>query len=101
MGFLSADELRQLLPAETSAFPSPIPPQSVSSDEVMPAPQTHTQREFKARIKDYGSELARHPRRKQRSALDNDCLAQLKHDYDRVLPVLRGEQVGQNLTRMP
>ena len=60
MGLLSAEELRQLLPAETSAFPAPIPTQSVSSDEFMPAPQTEKQREFEARIKEYGSELARH-----------------------------------------
>ena len=60
MGFLSAEELKQLLPAETSAFPSPIPTQSVSSDEFMPVPQTEKQREFEARIKDYGSELADH-----------------------------------------
>ena len=38
MGWLDPDELRQVLPAETSAFPSPIPTQSVSSDEFMPAP---------------------------------------------------------------
>jgi hypothetical protein len=37
MGLLSSEELKQLLPAETSAFPSPIPTQSVSSDEFMPA----------------------------------------------------------------
>jgi len=60
MGLLSSEELKQLWPAETSAFPSPIPTQSVSSDEFMPAPQTAKQREFEARIKEYGSELARH-----------------------------------------
>jgi predicted TIM-barrel fold metal-dependent hydrolase len=60
MGLLSSEELKQLLPAETSAFPSPIPTQSVSSDEFMPAAQTAKQREFEARIKEYGSELARH-----------------------------------------
>jgi predicted TIM-barrel fold metal-dependent hydrolase len=59
MGFLTSTELKQLLPAETSAFPAPIPTQSVSSDEFMPAPQTEKQREFEARIKEYGSELAR------------------------------------------
>jgi hypothetical protein len=59
VGLLSPEELKQLLPAETSAFPSPIPTQSVSSDEFMPAPQTEKQREFEARIKEYGSELAR------------------------------------------
>ena len=58
MGFLSAEELKQLLPAETSAYPSPIPTQSVSSDEFMPAPQTRKQRQFEARIKEYGGELA-------------------------------------------
>ncbi len=59
MGFLSAEELNRLLPAETSAYPSPIPTQSVSSDEFMPAPQTEKQREFEARIKEFGGELAR------------------------------------------
>jgi len=38
-GLLDPGELKLLLPAETSAFPSPIPTQSVSSDEFMPAPQ--------------------------------------------------------------
>lgn len=52
MGFLSAEELKQLLPAESSAFPSPIPTQSVSSDEFMPAAQTEKQRKFEARIKE-------------------------------------------------
>src|SRR5918999_3677940 len=60
MGFLSTEELKKVLPAETFAFPAPIPTQSVSSDEFMPAPQTEKQREFEARIKEYGSELARH-----------------------------------------
>jgi uncharacterized protein len=56
---LTPEELAQVLPAETSAFPSPIPTQCVSSDEYMPSPQTEKQREFEARIKRYGSELAR------------------------------------------
>jgi predicted TIM-barrel fold metal-dependent hydrolase len=59
MGWLDPEELRQLLPAETAAFPSPIPTQSVSSDEFMPTPQTVKQREFEARVKQYGAELAR------------------------------------------
>jgi predicted TIM-barrel fold metal-dependent hydrolase len=59
MGWLDPEELKHLLPAETSAFASPIPTQSVSSDEFMPAPQTAKQREFEARIKEYGAELAR------------------------------------------
>jgi predicted TIM-barrel fold metal-dependent hydrolase len=60
MGWLEAAELRQVWPAELSAFPAPIPTQSVSSDEFMPAPQTDKQREFEARVKQYGDELARH-----------------------------------------
>src|SRR5262249_47319819 len=60
MGLLSSEELKQLLPAEAFGFPSPIPTQSVSSDEFMPAPQTARQHEFEARIKSYGGELARH-----------------------------------------
>ena len=60
MGLLSSEELKQLLPAEAFGFPSPIPTQSVSSDEFMAAPQTARQREFEARIKSYGGELARH-----------------------------------------
>jgi hypothetical protein len=59
MGWLDAEELRQVRAAELSAFPAPIPTQSVSSDEFMPAPQTEKQREFEARIKQYGAELAR------------------------------------------
>jgi predicted TIM-barrel fold metal-dependent hydrolase len=59
MGWLDPEELWQLLPAETAAFPSPIPTQSVSSDEFMPAPQTVKQREFEVRVKQYGAELAR------------------------------------------
>src|SRR5215510_1253863 len=58
MGLLSSEELKQLLSAETSAFPSPIPTQSVSSDEFMPAPQTAKQQEFESRIKEYGTTLA-------------------------------------------
>src|SRR6185503_17120057 len=56
---LTPEELEQCLPAEQHAFPSPIPTQCVSSDEYMPCPQTEQQREFEARVKDYGSEMAR------------------------------------------
>src|SRR4029079_2115124 len=55
---LTPEELQQVLPAETS-FPAPIPTQCVSSDEYMPCPQTEKQKEFEARIKEYGAELAR------------------------------------------
>ncbi len=56
---LSDKELEQVLPAESTLFPSPIPVQCVSSDEYMPCPQTEKQREFEARVKAYGAELAR------------------------------------------
>ena len=59
MGFLSEEELAGLVSAE-SLFPSPIPVQSVSSDEFMPAPQTPRQREFEARVKAMGAEAAAH-----------------------------------------
>ena len=66
---LSPQELEQVLPAETSAFPSPIPTQCVSSDEYMPCPQTEKQREFEARLKEYGNELARKQGVSRRHAL--------------------------------
>jgi len=52
--------LEDLLPAETSSFPSPIPTQFVSSDEFLPGPQTENQRKVEARVKALGSELAKH-----------------------------------------
>ena len=51
MSFLSEEELASLAPAESTLFRSPIPVQSVSSDEFMPAPQSAKQREFEARVK--------------------------------------------------
>ena len=60
MGFLTEEELLRLAPAESSLFRSPIPVQGVSSDEFAPAPQSAKQREFEARVKAIGSELARH-----------------------------------------
>jgi uncharacterized protein len=59
MGFLTADELGRLLPAEIHSYAAPIPTQSVSSDEFMPYPQTAAQHQVEARIKDLGSQLAR------------------------------------------
>ena len=57
MSMLSPEELSRLAPAE-SLFASPIPVQSVSSDEFMPGPQTHKQREFEARVKALGAQIA-------------------------------------------
>jgi hypothetical protein len=55
---LTPEELAKLQGAET-LFPSPIPVQFVSSDEFMPAPQTAQQKEFEARIKETGAQLAK------------------------------------------
>lgn len=58
-GFLTREERRRLKPAETAAFPGPIPTQIVSSDEYLPEPQTAQQREVEARIRQFGSKMAR------------------------------------------
>jgi len=59
MNLLDPDELRRLLPAETHAYPAPIPTQCVSSDEFAPAPQTAAQRRLEARTRELGDELAK------------------------------------------
>ena len=59
MRFIGPEELKHVLPAEDSAFVSPIPTQIVSSDEYMPAPQTDQQREVEARLKELGASLAK------------------------------------------
>ena len=56
---LSPEELAQVLPAETSSFASPVPTQIVSNDEYMPSPQTAKQKQYEARIKALGTELAK------------------------------------------
>ncbi|MBK9608765.1 MAG: amidohydrolase family protein [Betaproteobacteria bacterium] len=56
---LSPDDLERLIPAERLRFRSPIPTQSVSSDEFLPATQSAKQREFEARIKQLGTALAK------------------------------------------
>jgi predicted TIM-barrel fold metal-dependent hydrolase len=58
MSMLSPEELAKLSSAE-SLFPSPIPVQSVSSDEFMPSPQTRKQREFEERVKEMGTQTAK------------------------------------------
>jgi uncharacterized protein len=59
MGLLSDRELAAVAPAELASFAGPIPTQSVSSDEFMPAPQTARQRRVEARIRALGDALAR------------------------------------------
>ena len=58
MSMLSTNELEKLSAAE-SLFPSPIPVQSVSSDEFMPGLQTKKQREFETRVKEMGARMAK------------------------------------------
>ena len=50
MKFLTDEMISGLLPAETSAFPSPVPTQILSNDEYLPVPQTAPQREVQARL---------------------------------------------------
>lgn len=57
---MTPEEIDRLLPAESHMFPSPIPTRCVSSNEFSPYPQTEKQRELEARIKDYGTTLAKH-----------------------------------------
>src|SRR5271169_3011291 len=59
MKFLTDEQLSELLPAETSSFPSPVPTQIVSSDEYLPVPQTERQRKVEARLKEISDRLAR------------------------------------------
>jgi predicted TIM-barrel fold metal-dependent hydrolase len=59
LGFLSDDEKRTLLPAETASLASPIPTQIVSSDEYLPSPQTPQQKEVEARLVALAERLAR------------------------------------------
>ena len=49
-GLLSDQELNQLTPAELCPHRTPIPTQSVSSDEFYPAPQNERQHEVEARL---------------------------------------------------
>ena len=56
---LSPDDLDQLMPAETTRFRSPIPTQSVSSDEFLPTPQTAKQKEFEVRVRQLGTDLSK------------------------------------------
>ncbi|HTZ66855.1 MAG TPA: amidohydrolase [Roseiarcus sp.] len=59
MSFLSARELAGLAPPDEAAFRSPVPTQMVSNAEFNPLPQTETQREVEARIKNYADKNGR------------------------------------------
>src|ERR1700758_5302335 len=49
-GFLSEEELAELVPSELCPYPTPIPTQIVSSDEYYPDPQNEKQREVEGRL---------------------------------------------------
>src|SRR5690349_23620958 len=58
MHFLNDEEMKELLPAEEAAFPSPVPTQVVSSDEYLPSHQTAQQKEVEARLIDMADSIA-------------------------------------------
>lgn len=49
--YLSKRELARTEPAETAAFPSPVPTQMISTGEFNPRPQSKQQRQFEERLK--------------------------------------------------
>ena len=53
---LTPEELRQVLPAETAAFPAPIPTQCVSSDEYADRCRQLTQVDSGSESDDAGNE---------------------------------------------
>ena len=59
MRLLSDEELASLHPAETAAFPGPVPTQVVSSDEYYPSPQSPAQRQVEARVVEIADTEAR------------------------------------------
>ena len=59
MRIQSRDNPDNLVAAESAMFPSPIPTQSVSSDEFIPPPQTPRQKLFEARVKEMGTRMAK------------------------------------------
>jgi uncharacterized protein len=59
MRYLSDEDLKKTLPAETGSFASPIPTQVVSNGEFTPTPQSADQKRVEARIKHFADELGR------------------------------------------
>ena len=103
MGFLTEEELAKLSGAE-SLFPSPIPVQSVSSDEFMPGPQTPKQREFEARIKALGAKLAKRHGMSRRAFLKTSAgmaaaFVAMNETHGRMYEVARGEETNVDLAQ--
>jgi predicted TIM-barrel fold metal-dependent hydrolase len=67
MGFLSEQELAELVPSELLPNPTPIPTRIVSSDEYTPPPQTKKQQEVEARLLAAGDELCKKQRLSRRA----------------------------------
>ena len=59
MGFLTEQEIAELMPSEMLPHATPIPTQIVSSDEYTPPPQSEKQKEVEARLLAMGDELGR------------------------------------------
>ncbi|HVG51077.1 MAG TPA: amidohydrolase family protein [Xanthobacteraceae bacterium] len=58
-GFLTKDEINELVPSEFLPNATPIPTQIVSSDEYLPAAQTEKQKEVENRLLSMGDELGK------------------------------------------
>ena len=71
--FLSERELSKLSPAETAAFPSPVPVQMVSNGEFNPLPQTADQRKVESRLKAFADETGRKLGLDRRQFLRSSC----------------------------
>jgi len=59
MRYLSDKDLKNIQPAESGSFASPIPTQIVSNGEFNPPPQTEKQKQVEARIKQLADDLGR------------------------------------------
>src|SRR5262249_5626904 len=59
MGFLTEQEIAELMPSEMLPHATPIPTQIVSSGEYTPPPQSEKQKEVEARLLAMGDELGR------------------------------------------
>lgn len=70
---LNREELASLLPAETAAFPSPVPTRMISNGEFSPLPQSPRQRQVEARIKELADQNGRRLGMDRRRFLSSAC----------------------------
>lgn len=71
--YLSARELAQTEPAETGAFPSPVPTRMISNGEFNPLPQSAQQRQVEARLRELAAASARKLGMDRRQFLRTSC----------------------------